>query len=687
MPEEIKDRYFDRELSLLEFQSRVLAEAMDETNPLFERIKFIGIVSSNLDEFFMVRVASLQGASSDVLNVIEDRVRHLIQKKDEYFLQTIIPELEKNGIDRIQPQMLTHSDAEYLKKIFEKELLPVLTPIAISEEGALPVLVALRVYAIFSLLDLQQKGSLKYAVVEVPQNFPRLIVLPRPQGYSFILLEDLLAFFAKDLFVGYEIIDKGFIRLTRGAELTFDEEKDEDFMEAMTEALRLRREAPIVRAETILSKNLLDFLKRRFGLTPREIYEVGAWMDLKGIAQLAFQTGFDHLKRPSWEPKPKLDFEQTQDIWKLLREKSVSVLLPYHSFEAVNRFVQTAAQDPDVLAIKQTLYRTGHDSAIIASLEEAAERGKQVTVLVELKARFDEENNIEWARRLERTGATVLYGVAGFKTHAKTCLVIRREPDGIRRYVHLSTGNYNEKTARLYSDIGYFTSDENMARDVSSLFNMITGYSQPVSWSKIEVAPYGLRNRLIRLIMREAMRSSKEKPGLIMAKMNSLIDLKVIEALYRASQGNVQIKLNVRGMCSLRPGIQGLSENIEVTSLVDMFLEHSRMYYFGNGGEDELYLSSADWMPRNFDRRIEIFFPVEDEKNKKVLVELLGFYFKDNVKSWRLLPDGSYRKADAQGKKPFRIQEHLCKLVSDEEDLFRKSLPRELKPQRGVKTS
>jgi polyphosphate kinase len=600
----------------------------------------------------------------------------------QHFLEKIVPELETAGMTRIKPQILDEKQLNYVKKMFDKELLPVLTPVAISDDRTFPMLNNLRLYLILSLVDVSQKSSKKFAVVEIPQNFPRIISLPDGKGYPFILLEDIVSLYCASLFSGYEIVEKGIMRLTRGAELTFDEEKDEDFMKIMAEALRLRRSASVVRLEISAPQEICQFFKEKLSLSASEVYETNAWLDLKGISQLSIQLGFDEIKRPVWIPKRKPEFEKSDDFWKLLREKSLYIIHPYETFEVVNRFVSMAADDPDVLAIKQTLYRAGQDSALIQSLERAAEKGKQVTVLVELKARFDEEKNIEWARKLETAGASVLYGVAGLKTHAKVCLVIRRERDGIKRYVHLSTGNYNERTARLYSDVGYFTSDENLAGDISAFFNMITGYSQPIPWSKIEVAPYGMRTKFIRLILREAMRSTKETPGLIMAKMNSLVDPQIIEALYRASKSNVQIKLNVRGICCLKPGIKDLSENIEVVSVVDMFLEHSRIFYFSNGGDEELYLSSADWMPRNLDRRLEIMFPIEDKQNKKELVELLSLYFKDNVKAWQLLSGGSYKKIDAGTKKKFRIQEYLCKQATDADELLNRSFPRELKPQK-----
>jgi polyphosphate kinase len=344
--------------------------------------------------------------------------------------------------------------------------------------------------------------------------------------------------------------------------------------------------------------------------------------------------------------------------------------------------LDTAAKDPDVLAIKQTLYRTDKDSPILRALEIAAENGKRVTALIELKARFDEENNIEWARRLRAAGATVLYGIAGYKTHAKACLIVRRERDGIRRYVHLSTGNYNAKTSQVYSDIGCWTSNEAIAADISSFFNMITGYSQPAVWNKIEVAPFGLRHKLLRLIRRETMRATAARPGLIRAKMNSLVDPELIEALYKASASGVQIQLNVRGICCLRPGVKGLSDTIQVISIVDQFLEHSRIFYFANGGDEEIYLASADWMQRNLDRRVELLFPIDEPANKKRLIETLDMYFRDNMKSWILLPDGTYVRVDPAGKRKFRVQEALCQRAIEDEEAARRSIPKELKPQK-----
>lgn len=687
------EKFLDREISALEFNARVLAEAMDAGNPLLERLKFIGIVSSNMDEFFMVRVASLKAAKMP-LKTIQNQARVLLETRNSYFLETMVPELAAAGFVRTQPESCTPGQLEYLTNYFRKEIFPILTPIALAEDKPLPVLSNLRLHLVVTLAALQTPplekedggggAHKRYAVVEIPQKvFSRMLFLPaEDKGHPFVLLEDVIAFFATELFPGFEILEKGIMRLTRGAELTLDEEKDEDFLRVMSEALRERQTGDIVRLEVSTNNGWAHFLRKALHLTEDEVVENRSWIDLKTISQLAFQPGFENLKRPLWEPRAVPEFERSEDPWEVIRAKNILLFHPYESFSAVTQFLEKAAEDPEVLAIKQTLYRTDQDSPILAALEKAAQKGKRVTALIELKARFDEENNIEWARRLTAAGASVLYGVAGYKTHAKACLVVRRERDGIRRYVHLSTGNYNAKTARIYSDIGFFTCDEAIAHDVSAFFNMITGYSQPAGWKKIEIAPYGLRKKLLRLIRREVMRSIPGSPGLIKAKMNSLVDPELIDALYKASSAGVQIQLNVRGICCLRPGVKGLSENIQVISLVDQFLEHSRIFYFANGGEDEIYLSSADWMPRNLDRRIELMFPVDDTANKKRLMEVLDVYFRDTTKAWSLQPDGSYRRVEAGSKKKFRAQEALCQKAAEEEKTALKTIPRELKPQK-----
>ena len=676
------DKFFDRELSALEFNARVLAEAMDASNPLLERLKFIGIVSSNLDEFFMVRVASLK-ASGAALDAVRKKAHALMATRNDYFFKTLLPEMEAAGLIHLPVESCTPAQMDYLTTFFRREILPVLTPIALLPDAPAPTLANLRIHLIVGLTEALTRSTKRFALIEVPYKiFPRMIFLPSEKGHPFVLLENLISAFAQELFPGYEIEKRGYIRLTRGAELSIDEEKDEDFMRVMTEALRERRTGDIVRLEVSEKKEWGAFLKERLEIAEEDIVENRAWLDLKTISHLAFQPGFESLKRPAWEPRVAPDFEREDDIWTLLRQKNVLLFHPYESFDPVVRLLESAADDPDVLAIKQTLYRTDQDSPVLKALARAAEKGKRVTILIELKARFDEENNIQWARRLANAGASVLYGIAGYKTHAKACLIVRRERDGIRRYVHLSTGNYNERTARIYSDIGYMTSDDSLAGDISAFFNMITGVSQPVLWSKIEVAPYGLRRKLLRLIRREAMRGSRERPGFIRAKMNSLVDPELIEALYKASEAGVQIQLNVRGICCLRPGVKGLSETIDVVSIVDQFLEHSRIFHFGNGGDEEVYLSSADWMPRNLDRRVELLFPIDDAANKKRLIETLDAYFRDNTKSWKLMPNGSYERIEAAGKRKVRAQDVLCQRAIEEEENVRRAAPKELKPQR-----
>ena len=676
-------KFIARESSWLQFNRRVLAEAMDPSLPLLERLKFIGIVSSNLDEFFMVRVASLleypeemRAASREAFELIESQTR--------YFSEGLVPEMQKAGIERVFPQGLTDRERQHVTFFFRHELFPVLTPIAIYPDKPVPVLSNLNLYLGVSLKEASAgKDDLLHAVIEVPRIFPRMIVLPKETSYRFLLIEDVIKMFVEEFFPGFEAVETGLLRITRAAEMTIDEEKDEDFAEVMTEVLRRRQQNSIVRLEISASDAQVSYWSERLGMDIFSVWNNPSWMDLKSISQLAFQPVFFDLKRPSWVPKPLPQFDKAQDIWTAIREKDVLVHHPYDSFDAVSRFVHTAAEDPDVLAIKQTLYRAGPQSSVISALEKAGENGKNVTALIELKARFDEDSNIHWARRLEMAGVNVLYGVSGFKTHAKACRVIRREADGIRKYVHLSTGNYNEKTAALYSDIGLFTCQEEIAQDLSSFFNMVTGYSQPAAWRKIEVAPFGLRRRIIRLIGREVMRSTREKPGLIRAKMNSLADPEVIEALYRASQKGVRIELNVRGICGLRPGMTGVSENISVISVVDMFLEHSRIFYFQNGGDEEVYLSSSDWMPRNFDRRIEIMFPVEAQATKKEVIDILGRYFLDNTKAWRLLEGGGYEKLSPKDPaEAFRAQEYFCKKAQDREKQMQKAAIKELKPQK-----
>ena len=677
----VESRFFDRELSWLEFNRRVLAEAMDASNPLMERLEFIGIVSSNLDEFFMVRAGGWEDTRA-AAKEIYDRAFQQISQRNDCFHGTLVPEMQAAGIMRLAAQALTDRQRDYLRNLFQKEIFPLLTPVAIRHEHPLPFFTNLGIYRFVELREPSGTQEPHYAVIEMPKTLSRLISIPAEQGFVFMLIEDVVALFLSEIFTGYAVLDQGIFRVTRATELTLDEEKDEDFADIMSEALRLRRMSAIVRLEVSAPARMEKFLANALGVAEHKIFRDQTWLGLRHVMQLALQPSFESLRRAEWTPRTVPEFEDAEDFWGMLREKDRIVYHPYESFDAVLRFLYEAARDPDVLAIKQTLYRTHSDSLVIRALESAAENGKQVTVLVELKARFDEERNIHWARRLENAGANVLYGIAGLKTHAKVCLVVRRELEGIRRYAHLGTGNYNEKTASMYSDLSFFTASEPLTSDLAQFFNIITGFSQPSGFSKIDIAPFGLRRKLTRLILREAMRSTKAKPGLILAKMNSLVDTELIEALYRASAQGVQIKLNVRGICCLRPGVKGLSENIEVVSVVDMFLEHSRLFYFQNAGDDEVYASSADWMPRNLDRRVELLFPVEDRVCKAELIEILGLYFRDNVKAWRLEPAGGYRKKEAGSEKPYRVQQFLCDKAAGHMTQAKTPAWRELRPQK-----
>jgi polyphosphate kinase len=659
-------QYIHREMSLLEFNRRVLAQAMDESNPPLERLKFCGIVSSNLDEFYMVRVPRLE-FSDPQFQTVRDSARELLALQREHFTTQLVPLLEESGIRRLRPENLDAARLKYARTFFDREVLPALTPMALRPGREMAHLSNLDIYFLAALRAPKGRET-RFAAVEIPPNLPRLVTLPAEQGFQFMLLEDIVGMFARDLFLGHELLNSGLVRLTRASELELTDEADANFIKAMESALKQRRKGRISRLELAAPPVIADFLKKALNLSFADTVDACDWMDIKGISQLAFQPGFEPLKRKSWKPRNISPVEQADDVWKLLRSRDVLLHLPYESFDAFKTFLSAAAQDPSVLAIKQTLYRVGSGAAVPAILEQAATRGKQVTVLVELMARFDEENNIAWAKKLEAAGANVIYGVAGLKTHAKACLVVRREDDGIRRYAHLGTGNYNEKTARLYGDIGLFTAREDITSDVASFFNMITGYSEPAPWSKIEAAPYGLRRKLIRLINREAANSTAERPGRITAKMNSLVDRDVIDALYAASKAGVKIRLNVRGICCLRPGVRGLSENIEVVSIVDMFLEHSRILHVHNRGNDEVYLSSADWMPRNLDRRLELMFTVDDRQAKREIIDILSGYFKDNTNAWLLKSDGHYERLKASSSKTrFRAQEYLCSKARERE--------------------
>jgi polyphosphate kinase len=666
--------FINRELSWIEFNNRVLEEGLSPSTPPLDRLKFLSIVSSNFDEFFMIRVAGLKQqvaagldrrdpaglTAAEQLREISRRVHESVARQSDG-IRKAAARLQESGVEFVGPKALTPAQSAHLAQHFAAEVLPLLTPLSVAELDPFPTLPG-RVLNLAVLLQPTEKDAANatIAVVPVPRILPRFIALPGDKPLRLVAVEDVIRPNIARLFPGMHVAATALFRLTRDADVSVEDESARDLLIVMEEAVRARRRRDVVRLELSAAPDarIRKWLVEWCRLGEEDLYEVDGLLDPSDLMEAALRPGLDALREPPWPCQPPRDLLGIEDLWTALRDRDVLLLHPYECFDPVVRLVQEAADDAGVLAIKQTLYRTSGDSPIIAALARAAEKGKQVTVLVELKARFDESRNIAWARRLEDAGCQVIYGIAGYKTHAKALLILRREPKGLRRYLHLSTGNYNDRTARLYSDIGFMTTDKDLAGDAAAFFNLLTGVSQEVGWRKFAIAPTGLRQRVIDLIEREAQASSPDQPGLIAAKMNSLEDPAVIQALYRAARAGVRIQLNVRGICCLRPGVPGLSENIEVVSIVDRYLEHARLFHFRNGGHEEVYLSSADWMGRNLDRRLEILFPVGGDAHRKRLIELLQTYFTDGVKARVLQPDGSYARAKRKGKQ-LRAQEQL----------------------------
>ncbi len=673
--------YISRELSWLEFNDRVLQEGLNESLPLMERLKFLAIVSSNLDEFFMIRVASLKQqvvakvrsrgiaglTASQQLTRVAQRVNKMVRQQSEG-IRRAFAALDVEGVHFLSPRDLTPSQRSFLETHFQLEIQPVLTPLAMDRLEPQPVLPGLQMMLAFRLVPsaaAEVAGNSEpadlVAVVPVPTGLARHIALPARDGLHLLRLEDVIATHAKALFPGHDVRASIAFRITRDADVEIQEDAAGDLLDAIDKAVKARKRRDPVRLEIPARADrwLRQWLMNWAGLTGQDVYQIDGMLDATGLMEVAMRPGLERLREADWPPQRPRDLpDPEEDLWEALADRDVLLIHPYESFSTVVQMVDKAADDPSVLAIKMTLYRTSGDSPIIAALERAALSGKQVNVLVELKARFDEARNIVWARRLEEAGAFVIYGIAGYKTHSKALLIVRREAHRIRRYVHLATGNYNDKTAKLYSDIGLMTSDNDFASDTASFFNLLTGYSEQVGWSKLAIAPTGLRRRFEELIEREIDASTPDEPGLIIAKVNSLNDKGMAKALYRASQAGVRIKLNIRGICCLRPGVPGVSDNIEVTSIIDRYLEHARIFYFRNAGHEEVYLSSADWMGRNLDRRLEILFPVQAAKQRRRLVAMLKTYFEDNVKARKLMPDGTYVHVERAGK-GVRAQEAL----------------------------
>jgi polyphosphate kinase len=668
--------FLNRELSWLEFDGRVLEEAEDASNPVLERLKFATIVASNLDEFFMVRVARLKNAveEGDVgadpaglspaqqLQQIAARSQKIVERLYATLTGAILPALGERGIRILGLEGLDEAARVAVARYFQDEVLPALTPLAIDFSRPFPMLASLSLNLAVLLAPAEGEEQPRLAVVQVPSRLPRLVRPPGAGGTTYVLLEEIIRAELPSLFPGQAVVESAAFRVARDSELDLDDEGGRDFLVAVEEELRNRRKSRVVRLEIEAGAGeaLLATLAKRLEVAPEDVYRTSGPLDVRAFFPLVDLPALEDLRDPPLKPLQILDPREQEDVFALLDQRDVLVHHPYESFDPVIAFVSKAADDPDVLAIKQTLYRTSGESPVVQALGRAAERGKQVTVLVELMARFDEQSNIRWARSLEESGAHVIYGVRGYKTHAKICLVVRRGRQGIKRYVHLGTGNYNDRTARLYTDFGLMTADPVLGEDASAFFNALTGYSDPPRMKKLVMAPTMLREQTLRLIERERRRAEAGQAGEITAKMNALVDEDIIRALYDASKAGVRIRLNVRGICCLRPSVKGLSETIEVVSIVDRFLEHARIVRFRNGGDEEVYLSSADWMPRNLDRRVELLFPVEAPECRQKVLAALDAMFTDNAKARRLQADGTYkRRRPAKGEEPFRAQLHL----------------------------
>jgi polyphosphate kinase len=667
--------FLNRELSWLEFNGRVLEEAMDPTTPLLDRLKFAIIVSTNLDEYFMVRVAALKHAIDEgdanpdaaglrprqQLVLVSERAHEMVERLGKTLTEEILPPLTERGIRFVAYKDLEEGQRAFLGRYFTAEVLPALTPLAIDVSRPFPQLANLSLNLAILLGPPEGEEQPRLAVVQVPAGLRRLVRPLGGDGNTYVLLEEIIRAEMATLFPGQNILEVSAFRVARDAEMELDEEGGRDYLEAIEDELRKRRLSHVVRLEVEqgMGDTLLGILVQRLEIEVPDVYYVRGPLDVRALWPLVELPALEQLREPALKPQVPLEPRELTNIFGRVAEGEILLHHPYESFDPVIAFVSQAAADPDVLAIKQTLYRTSGDSPVVQSLSRAAEAGKQVTVIVELMARFDEQSNIKWARSLEQSGAHVIYGIRGYKTHAKICLVVRRGPQGIERYVHMGTGNYNEKTARLYTDFAVMTADRAIGEDASAFFNALTGFSDPPRMKKLAMAPTTLRERFLRLVQREQRRAEEGQPAEIRIKMNSLVDEEMIRALYDASKAGVRIRLNVRGICCLRPGVKGVSDTIEVISVVDRFLEHSRVFHFRNGGEDEVYLASADWMPRNLDRRIELLFPVAPENRKKVL-DVLDAMFQDNVKGRRLQPDGTYRRRkNPRGDEAFRAQVHL----------------------------
>ena len=677
--------YENRELSWLLFNKRVLNEARDKQNLLFERLKFLSITASNLDEFFMVRVASLKDmvnagyTKPDIagltpkkqLEKLNVATHELVNLQYSTFNRSLYPLLVQNGLELIlKHEDLTKEQAEYVDQYFEESVYPVLTPMAVDSSRPFPLIrnKSLNIGALIRHHK-KEKKELEFATVQVPSVLPRVIQIPSVDDKkTIIFLEEVIERNIGKLFLNNDIVCTYPFRIMRNADLSIEEDEAEDLLKEIEKQIKKRQWGQAIRLEVDanVDKRLLKVLKEELSVEEEDIYRIEGPLDLTVFMKVYGLNGFEHLKVEKHIPQPIPEIGEGDNIFDKIRESDIFMHHPYQTFTPVVDFIRQASVDPNVLAIKQTLYRVSGNSPIIAALAQAAENGKQVTVLVELKARFDEENNIVWARKLEKAGCHVIYGLVGLKTHSKITLVVRKEEDGIRRYVHLGTGNYNDATAKLYTDVGLFTCKESFGEDATAVFNMLSGYSEPLSWNKLAVAPLWLKDKFLYWINREIEYAKKGEPARIIAKMNSLCDKDIIAALYEASSAGVQIDLIVRGICCLKVGIPEISENIRVRSIVGQFLEHSRIFYFENGGKSEIYCGSADWMPRNLERRVEILFPIEDISLKKKAYHILEGELRDTMKASLMLADGTYEKVDRRGKESYSSQDVFVEEAREE---------------------
>jgi polyphosphate kinase len=674
----LQNNYINRELSWLEFNERVLEEAYDTGNPLFERLKFASIVSSNLDEFFMVRVASLHDqilagfhetdlaglTPREQIDSISERVHLMVRDQYSCYNRSLVPALKKEKIYFYRMENLTDKQKQFVENHFNKMVYPVLTPMVVDQSRPFPLILNKSLNIALLLKNPEEPETPVFATIQVPSVLERLVAVPCEEGEKcFVFLEDIIKMHMTSLFAGHEIITMSCYRITRNADQGLDEEGAEDLLEAIEQFLKKRRWGAAIRLEieNDVEERLLDILQGELEVQDGGIYRIKGPLDLTILVNVSNLSGYGELKFPVFRPQPSQGFMEMSNIFEAFSQRDILVHHPYETFDPVVELVRQAASDPQVLAIKQTLYRVSGKSPIVEALAQAAENGKQVTVLVELKARFDEQNNIIWAKRLEMAGCHVIYGLVGVKIHCKVLLIVRREEDGIKRYVHMGTGNYNDVTARFYTDLGVFTSNPYYGADASALFNMLSGYSQLTQMYKVDIAPISLRTKFLNMIQRETENAAMGKRAGIIAKMNSLVDEKIIYALYEASNAGVDIELIIRGVCCLRPGIPGLSERICVKSIVGRYLEHSRIYYFYNDGDGQYFLSSADWMGRNLDRRVELLFPVEDPTIQERIQEILSICLKDTVKARVLKSDGTYTKIDKRGKESINSQEYFYK--------------------------